>query len=98
MRPISQLMNSETITVLEKLGKKIKNKRKLGQMTLEQLALYTRISRSTIALIEKGAPGVSIGSYIQIMTTLDLKTDLELMVAENLQEYLRLRKLLRNIK
>lgn len=95
MRPIVQNMFPETQTILLRLGTKIKNRRKRMFITQVRLAEKALVSRSTITLIEKGRPGVSMGAYLQIMEMLGMRADLEIIATENVSDYLQLHRLLK---
>lgn len=62
--------------ILETLGEDIKLARLRRKLSAEQVAERAGISRSTLWQIEKGAPGVSIGYYAQILFVLGLEKNL----------------------
>jgi len=68
--------------VLSELGENIKLARKRRGLTLAQVGERAGIARSTLGLIEKGAPGVSMSAYLQVLFVLGLEKDL-LNVAAN---------------
>ena len=68
--------------ILSALGENIKLARKRRRLSLLQVAERAGIARSTLGLIEKGAPGVSMGAYLQVLFVLGLEKDL-LDVAAN---------------
>jgi len=68
--------------VLSELGENIKLARKRRGLTLAQVGERASIARSTLGLIEKGAPGVSMSAYLQVLFVLGLEKDL-LNVAAN---------------
>jgi transcriptional regulator with XRE-family HTH domain len=90
MRPISQHMFPETKNILTRLGEKIRSKRKKRKITIAQLATNAGTTRSTIGLIEKGTPGVSIGTYLQVMYALGFQKTLEIIATENIEEHFHL--------
>jgi transcriptional regulator with XRE-family HTH domain len=57
------------------LGENIKLARLRRKLSAEQVSERAGISRSTLWLIEKGMPGVAIGSYIQVLLVLGLEKD-----------------------
>jgi DNA-binding XRE family transcriptional regulator len=63
--------------ILIRLGKKIKNVRKRRMLKAIKIAEDANIARSTLGLIEKGCPSVSIGAYIQVMYILGFERDLK---------------------
>ena len=68
--------------VLKELGENIKLARKRRRLTAIQVAERAGIARSTLQLIEKGAPGVAMSAYLQVLFVLGLEKDL-LLVAAN---------------
>ena len=71
-----------TAKMLSTLGENIKLARLRRKLSAEQVAERANISRPTLSSIEKGMPGVSIGSYAQVLFVLNLERDL-LKVAED---------------
>jgi transcriptional regulator with XRE-family HTH domain len=71
-----------TSKILKELGENIKLARKRRRLSLQQVAERANIARSTLGLIEKGSPGVSMSSYLQVLFVLGLEKDL-LNVAAN---------------
>ncbi len=61
--------------VLGEFGENIKLARLRRKLSAEQVAERASISRSTLWLIEKGAPGVAIGTYLQVLFVLGLEND-----------------------
>ncbi len=61
--------------VLEEFGGNIKLARLRRKLSTEQVAERANISRSTLWLIEKGTPGVAIGTYLQVLFVLGLEKD-----------------------
>jgi transcriptional regulator with XRE-family HTH domain len=61
--------------VLDKFGENIKLARLRRRLSAEQIAERAGISRSTLWLVEMGNPGVSIGTYVQILFVLGLEKD-----------------------
>jgi transcriptional regulator with XRE-family HTH domain len=61
--------------VLEEFGENIKLARLRRKLSAEQVAERANIARSTLWLIEKGTPGVAIGTYLQILFVLGLEKD-----------------------
>ncbi|MEJ0107083.1 MAG: helix-turn-helix transcriptional regulator [Bacteroidota bacterium] len=68
--------------ILTTFGENIKLARLRRRLSAEQVAERANISRPTLLSIEKGSPGVAIGSYIQVLFVLNLEKDL-LKVAED---------------
>ncbi|MDR1879986.1 MAG: helix-turn-helix domain-containing protein [Tannerellaceae bacterium] len=69
--------------ILEELGEDIKLARLRRKLSAEQVAERAGISRSTLWLIEKGEPGVSMGYYAQVLFVLGLEKGLSNMVADD---------------
>jgi transcriptional regulator with XRE-family HTH domain len=61
--------------VLDEFGENIKLARLRRKLSTEQVAERANIARSTLWLIEKGTPGVAIGTYLQILFVLGLEKD-----------------------
>ena len=62
--------------ILKELGENIKLARLRRRLSSEQVAERANISRPTLSSIEKGAPGVSIGSYLRVLMVLGLEKDM----------------------
>jgi DNA-binding XRE family transcriptional regulator len=62
--------------MLSGLGENIKLARLRRRLSAEQVAERANISRPTLHSIEKGIPGVAIGSYAQVLFVLNLEKDL----------------------
>ena len=69
--------------VLSGLGENVKLARKRRRLTLVQVAERAGIARSTLGLIENGAPGVSMGAYLQVLFVLGLEKDLLEVAADD---------------
>jgi len=62
--------------ILAAFGENIKLARLRRKLSAEQVAERADISRPTLLAIEKGQPGVAIGSYAQVLFVLNLEKDL----------------------
>jgi transcriptional regulator with XRE-family HTH domain len=62
--------------ILVELGENIKLARLRRKLSAEQVAERANISRPTLLSIEKGASGVAIGAYAQVLFVLGLEKDL----------------------
>lgn len=60
---------------LEQMGENIKLARKRRKLTTIQVAERAGIVRSTLYLIEKGNPSVSMGAYFNVLRVLGLQDD-----------------------
>ena len=69
--------------VLADLGENLKLARLRRKLTTEQLAERANISRATLWSIEKGSPGVALGSYLQVLFVLGLEAELLKVAAED---------------
>lgn len=84
-------MAKETIHLLPKhqrlltaLGENLKLARLRRQLSAEQVAERAGISRSTLHLIESGAPGTSIGKLLQVLVVFRMESDLCLLADDDL--------------
>jgi transcriptional regulator with XRE-family HTH domain len=84
-------MSKETIHLLPKhqrllatLGENLKLARLRRQLSAEQVAERAGISRSTLHLIESGAPGTSLGKLLQVLVVFRMESDLSLLAADDL--------------
>jgi transcriptional regulator with XRE-family HTH domain len=59
--------------ILTQLGEDIKLARLRRKLSAEQVAERAGISRSTLWQIEKGAPSVAIGTYLQVLFVFGLE-------------------------
>jgi transcriptional regulator with XRE-family HTH domain len=62
--------------LLVALGENLTLARKRRQLTAEQVAERADISRTTLWLIEKGASGVSMSAYLQVLFVLGMEKDI----------------------
>jgi transcriptional regulator with XRE-family HTH domain len=67
-----QILTSEANLALLEIGQLIKTARKRRLLTVKSLSQRTGVDRRTIAKIESGNPGVSMGVFIQILNILNL--------------------------
>ncbi|WP_290795814.1 helix-turn-helix domain-containing protein [Flavihumibacter sp. UBA7668] len=70
--------------ILTEIGENIKLARLRRKLSAEQVAERANISRPTLLSIEKGMPGVAIGSYAQVLFVLNLEKDLLKVAADDL--------------
>ncbi len=71
------------VKILEQMGENIKLARKRRKLTTMQVAERADIVRSTLYLIEKGDPGVGIGSYFNVLRVLGLQDDFLKLAADD---------------
>jgi transcriptional regulator with XRE-family HTH domain len=70
--------------LLATLGENLKLARLRRHLSAEQVAERAGISRSTLHLIESGAPGTSLGKLLQVLVVLGMETDLSRIAADDL--------------
>jgi len=68
---------------MKALGENIKLARRRRRLSTNQVAERANISRSTLWLVEKGDPGVAMGTYLQVLFVLGLEKDLERIAADD---------------
>lgn len=69
-------VSTDTEQILEKLGERIKKARLRRNIGAEQLAEQAGIGRGTLVMIEKGAPSVSIGAYMAVLSAFGMEQDM----------------------
>lgn len=69
--------------ILSQLGEDIKLARLRRKLSTEQIAERAGISRSTLWLIEKGTPSVTMGAYLQVLFVMGLEKNLLLMANDD---------------
>ena len=75
-------LSSSTTKVLEKMGNRIRSARLRRNISIEELAQKATIGKSTLSLIEKGMPTVSIGAYAAVLAVLKLDEDFGLIAVD----------------
>ena len=73
----------KTRRILDEMGGNIKLARLRRKLSTEQVAERANISRPTLVAIEKGAPTVSIGSYLLVLQVLGLEKDFLLIATDD---------------
>jgi transcriptional regulator with XRE-family HTH domain len=66
----------KTISILERFGENIRLARLRRNISSSLQAERAGISRQTLIMIEKGAPSVSLGKYVQVLVSLGLEKDI----------------------
>ncbi|MFT4154295.1 helix-turn-helix domain-containing protein [Parafilimonas sp.] len=79
----SQILQS-IAKILAEFGENIRLARLRRKLSAEQVAERANISRPTLLSIEKGVPGVAIGSYVQVLFVLNLEKDLLKVAADDM--------------
>ncbi len=70
------LLFPKTERMLETLGENIRLARLRRRISVDLMAERAGISRATLWSVEKGAPSVGMGTYVQVLTILGLEKDL----------------------
>lgn len=76
------MIQYKAVKILQVLGENIKLARLRRKLSTNQIAERAGISRTTLYVIERGKPSVSIGNYVQVLYILGLADDL-LIVAKD---------------
>ncbi|WP_295380767.1 helix-turn-helix transcriptional regulator [uncultured Pseudacidovorax sp.] len=71
--------------LLLQLGDRLKVLRKSRKRSMADVAQCAQISRTTLAAIEAGDPGPSMGNYVRVMAVLGVAGDLALLASDALQ-------------
>lgn len=69
--------------ILNEMGENIKLARLRRKLSAQQVAERANISRPTLTSIEKGAPTVSVGSYLLVLQVLGLEKDFLLLAKDD---------------
>ncbi|MEO7444238.1 MAG: helix-turn-helix domain-containing protein [Ferruginibacter sp.] len=69
--------------IMNALGGNIKLARRRRRLNTAQVAERANISRSTLWLVEKGDPGVAMGTYLQVLFVLGLEKDMQQVGADD---------------
>ena len=85
MRSKRQILFPKHLIILQELGENIKLARKRRKLTTIQVAERAGIDRTTLYLIEKGAPRVSMGAYFNVLRVLGLQEDFLKLAADDKQ-------------
>lgn len=70
--------------ILSQLGEDIKLARLRRKLSTKQIAERAGISRSTLWLIEKGTPSVTMGAYLQVLFVMGLEKNMLSMANDDL--------------
>ena len=73
----------KTVAILETLGENIRLARLRRNVSSSLQAEWAGISRPTLTMIEKGAPSVALGSYVQVLVALGMEKDLLQVAADD---------------
>ena len=72
--------------LLLQLGDRLRQLRKAKGLGTVEMALAAGMSRTTLAAIEAGDPGPSMGNYLRVMTVLGVAADLALLASDTFVE------------
>lgn len=83
-------MTETTTAVLERqlllqFGDRLRRLRKARKLGTVQMAQQLGISRTTLAAVEAGDPGPSLGTYLRVMSALGISGELALLAGDALQ-------------
>ena len=70
--------------IIKEFGNNLKLARRRRKLSVEQIAERAGISRTTLWLVEKGAPSVAMGTYAQVLFVLGLEKDLLKVAGDDL--------------
>jgi len=79
---------------LRELGAHIRNARKIRRLSMTELAGRALTNRETLRRLEKGCPGVSIGTLAHILWVLGLEANLGMLASLEADTYGRVRQTL----
>ena len=71
--------------LLLQLGDRLKRLRQAQGLGTVEMARRVGISRTTLAVVESGDPGPSIGTYLRVMSVLGVSGELALLAGDTLQ-------------
>ena len=80
-----QTLFPKHLKILQELGENIKLARKRRKLTTIQVSERAGIDRTTLYLIEKGTPSVSMGAYFNVLRVLGLQDDFLKLASEDKQ-------------
>lgn len=83
-------INQDIFPVLERqlllqLGDRLKRLRKARHLGTVDMSRLVGIARTTLAAVEAGDPGPSIGTYLRVMSVLGISGELALLAGDTLQ-------------
>jgi transcriptional regulator with XRE-family HTH domain len=71
--------------LLLQLGDRLKRLRLAQGLSAVEMARHVGLSRTTLAAVESGDPGPSIGTYLRVMSVLGVSGELALLASDTLQ-------------
>lgn len=84
MKPKTSILLPTADKIMKEFGNNIKLARLRRKLSVEQIAERAGISRTTLWLVEKGAPSVAMGTYVQVLFVLGLEKDLLKIASDDL--------------
>jgi transcriptional regulator with XRE-family HTH domain len=81
MRHNPDFNSSAVLETSRRLGERIRTARKAQKRTLVELEAACRVNRKTLARLEQGDPGVSLGVTLTVLEALRELADVELLVS-----------------
>ena len=85
MNSKKQVLFPRHLKILQNLGENIKLARKRRSLTTIQVSERAGIDRTTLYLIEKGTPSVSMGAYFNVLRVLGLQNDFLKLASDDKQ-------------
>jgi transcriptional regulator with XRE-family HTH domain len=73
--------STAVLDAARRLGERIRQARKAQKRSLVEIEEACRIHRQTLARLERGDPGVSLGVFLSVLETLRKLPDIELLVS-----------------
>jgi len=80
MRHNPDYNSAPVLETAKRLGARIRLARKAQKRTLAELEEVCRVHRQTLARLERGDPGVSMGVMLSVLEALRTLSDVELLV------------------
>ena len=84
MKSRTSLLLPTADKIMKEFGNNMKLARLRRKLSGEQIADRAGISRTTLWLVEKGAPSVAMGTYAQVLFVLGLEKDLLKVASDDL--------------
>jgi len=84
MKSRTSLLLPTADKIMKELGNNLKLARLRRKLSVEQISERAGISRTTLWLVEKGAPSVAMGTYAQVLFVLGLEKDLLKVASDDL--------------
>ena len=85
MKSKRQTLFPKHLKILQELGENIKLARKRRKLTTIQVSERAGIDRTTLYLIEKGTPSVSMGAYFNVLRVLGFQDDFLKLASDDKQ-------------